>query len=65
MTSSKYLTTRQATELLGVHRVYLWSRIGKGLTAPIQPSPKKAFWIRAEVLKLKPSIEALKALIAA
>lgn len=59
----KYLLTKDAAEMLGVDHKYLWDRAGKLLTPPLRPSPKRAYWLSDEILKIKAEAENFRKLI--
>jgi hypothetical protein len=61
----KYLLTKDAAEMLGVDHKWLWDRAGKKLTPPLRPSPKRAYWLSGEIIKLKEEAATFKKLIEA
>jgi hypothetical protein len=63
--NSKYVTSNEACIALNITRAELWNYAGRGLSQPLLISPRRAMWLSAEVMTLKPKIEARRAILAA
>ena len=61
----KYITSAEVCQILNVSRSEMWNFAGKELTPPVLITPRKAAWLRAEVIAFKPKLEARRQLFAA
>lgn len=60
---SRYITTQEASTLLGTYPAWLWTQVGKTLTPPVRKSPKKVFWLRIEIERLAAERDAINKIL--
>lgn len=59
----KYIPTREAATLLEAPTAVLWNEAGRTLSHPVLQSPRRALWLRSEILALKATRESRAALV--